>query len=227
MRVSLDPAAKDVFQWAAPVLETGISLIEDGHLYYCGIPIEQVAMMFSAEELASLVWTENAANAHALFDSGRHPSVKKYRKKLLDLGIDRDSLFSVPSFQIILPIAMADDPIAFDLREESIVLSGARILRLLTSLAAGDVAEDISLAEMLQRGWQPHDERSIRFFNMALIICADHQVKLATFFCARGSCAGYDALLGHQHRDHRPRGTSTRRIHRNGRSLFGRSQNAG
>jgi citrate synthase len=181
MRVSLDPAAKDVFQWAAPVLETGISLIEDGHLYYCGIPIEQVAMMFSAEELASLVWTENAANAHALFDSGRHPSVKKYRKKLLDLGIDRDNLFSVPSFQIILPIAMADDPIAFDLREESIALSGARILRLLTSLAAGDVAEDISLAEMLQRGWQPHDERSIRFFNMALIICADHQVKLATF----------------------------------------------
>ena len=59
--------------------------------------------------------------------------------------------------------------------------AGARILRLLTSLAAGEVPEDISLAEMLQRGWQPDDERSIRFFDMALIICADHQVKLATF----------------------------------------------
>lgn len=66
MRVSPDPSAEDVLQWAAPVLETGISLIEDGHLYYCGIPIEEVAVMLCAEELASLVWTEDAANARAL-----------------------------------------------------------------------------------------------------------------------------------------------------------------
>lgn len=181
MRVSLDPPAENVLQWAAPVLETGISLIEDGRLYYCGIPIEKVALMLSAEELAALVWTQDAANARALFDFRRHPSAGKYRQKLRDLAIDRDNLFSLPSFQIILPIAMADDPIAFDLRQESIALSGARILRLLTLLAAGDVPEDISLAQMLQRGWQPEDERSIRFFDMALIICADHQVKLATF----------------------------------------------
>lgn len=181
MRVRLDPPAEDILQWAAPVLETGISLIEDGQLYYCGIPIEEVALMLSAEELASLVWTDDATNAHSLFDCRRHPSASKYRRMLNDLDIDRDNLFSLPSFQIILPIAMADDPIAFDLRQDSIALSGARILRLLTSLAAGDVPEDISLAEMLQRGWQPDDERSIRFFDLALIICADHQVKLATF----------------------------------------------
>ena len=181
MRVGLELPTEDVMQWATPVLETGISLIEDGHLYYCGIPIEEVAVMLSAEELAALVWTEDAVNAHSLFDFRRHPSASRYRQKLQGLGIDRDNLFSLPSFQIILPIAMADDPIAFDLRQESIALSGARILRLLTSLAAGDVPEDISLAEMLQRGWQPNDERSIRFFDMALVICADHQVKLATF----------------------------------------------
>lgn len=180
-RDSLDPSPENILQWAAPVLETGISLIEEGRLFYCGIPIEEVAVMLSAEELAALVWTEDAANARELFDFRRHPSAVKYRRKLQDLDIDRDDLFSLPSFQIILPMAMADDPIAFDLRQESIALSGARILRLLTSLAAGDVPEDISLAEMLQRGWQPQDERSIRFFNMALIICADHQVKLATF----------------------------------------------
>jgi len=181
MRVNPDAQAQDVLQWAAPVLETGISLIEDGHLYYCGIPIEEVAVMLSAEELAALVWTEDAANARELFDFRRHPSASKYRRKLRDIDLDRNDLFSLPSFQIILPIAMADDPIAFDLRQESIAISGARILRLLTSLAAGDVREDISLAEMLQRGWQPEDERSVRFFDMALIICADHQVKLATF----------------------------------------------
>ncbi len=56
-----------------------------------------------------------------------------------------------------------------------------RILRLLTAEGAGDAAEDLSLTVMLQRGWQPHDERSIRFFDMAFIACADHQLKLATF----------------------------------------------
>ena len=137
MRVSLDQPAEQVLQWAVPVLETGISLIEGGHLYYCGIPIEQVAVMLSAEELAALVWTEDAANSRTLFDFRRHPSVSKYRRKLFDLDIDRDNLFSLPSFQIILPIAMADDPIAFDLRKDSIALSGARILRLLTFAGGG------------------------------------------------------------------------------------------
>ena len=180
-RIGLDHGADDVLHFAAPVLESGISLIEDGRLYYCGIPIEEVAAMLSAEELAALVWTGDAANAHKLFDFRRHPSARKYRKMLLDLDIDRKFIFSVPTFQIILPLAMADDPIAYDRRSDAIAISGARILRLLTSVAAGDVQEDIGLAEMMQRGWRPHDEASIRFFNMVLIICADHEVKLATF----------------------------------------------
>lgn len=190
MRLSLDPKADNVLTWAAPVLETGISLIEGGNLYYCGIAIEEVALMLTAEELSSLVWTQDATNAVELFDHRRHPSAAKFRQNLTDLGIDRSNLLSVPTFQIILPMAMADDPIAFDLREESIALSGARILRLLTAVGAGDVAENISLAEMLQRGWQPQDEGSIRFFNMAFIICADHQLKLATF------AARFAAALG-------------------------------
>lgn len=181
MRVSLDPPGEDILHWAAPVLETGISLIEDGHLYYRGIPIEDVANRLTAEELAALVWTEDATNAHELFDPGRHPSAETYRKKLVDLGIERENLLSVPTFQIILPLAMADDPIAFDLRQESIAMCGARILRLLTAIGAGDVAEDLSLAQMLQRGWQPNDEGSARFFDLAFIICADHQLRLATF----------------------------------------------
>ena len=181
MRINLDPTNVDVLHYAAPVLESCISLIEDGQLYYCGMPIEEVSAMLAAEELAALVWTGDAANAGELFDHRRHPSAKKYRKMLLDLDIDRSNVLSVPTFQIVLPLAMADDPIAYDMRSDSIALSGARILRLLTSVASGDVREDISLAEMLQRSWQPHDEASMHFFNTVLIICADHQVKLATF----------------------------------------------
>ena len=181
MRLSIDPANDDILHFAAPVLESGISLIEDGRLYYCGIPIEEVTAMLSAEQLAALVWTGDAANADRLFDHRRHPSAGKYRKMLLDLDIEGSNLFSVPTFQVVLPLAMADDPIAYDMRSDSIALSGARILRLLTSVASGDDREDLGLAEMMQRGWRPADEASIRFFNMALIICADHEVKLATF----------------------------------------------
>ena len=181
MRISLEPSSDDVLHFAAPVLESGISLIEDGRLYYCGIPIEEVAAMLSAEELAAMVWTGDAANAHKLFDHNRHPSAEKYRRMLLDLDIERSNLLSVPIFQIVLPLAMADDPIAYDMRSDSIALSGARILRLLTAVAAGATSQDVGIAAMLQRGLRPHDESSIRFFNMVLIICADHEVKLATF----------------------------------------------
>ena len=181
MRLSMDPANPDIFHWTAPIFDSCISLIEDGRLYYCGYPIEDVVASYSAEKLAALVWTGDAANAAALFDARRHPSASIYRKMLRDLSIPRSDLLSVPTFQVILPMACANDPIAFDMRKESIALSGARIMRLLTASAAGDVPEDISLAEMLQRAWQPQDAGSIQFFNMMLMICADHQLKLATF----------------------------------------------
>lgn len=181
LRLGLDPTRKDIMNWTAPVLESGISLIEGGRLYYCGIPIEEAAALLSAEDLAALIWTQDSSKGASLFAPNRHPSVRKYRQTLRDLGVDRSALLSLPTFQMILPLAMADDPIAFDMRSESIALCGARILRLLTSLAAGDSPEDVSLAQMLQRGWQPQDEASADLFNMALIICADHEVKLATY----------------------------------------------
>lgn len=180
-RINLDPMSDDVLQFAAPVLESEFSLIEDGKLYYCGIPIEEVTSMLAAEELAALFWSGDAANARSLFDHRRHPSAGKYRRMLLDLDIDRSIRFSLPTFQIVLPLAMADDPIAYDMRPGSIALSGARILHLLTAVASGDVRENLGLAQMLQRGWRPHDEAAVRFFNMVLTICADHEVKLATF----------------------------------------------
>ena len=181
MRINLEPTAEELATWSSPVIESSISLIEYGRLYYCGSPIEEIAAMLTAEELAALVWTGDAANAEALFDANRHPSARKYRQMLHDLDMKREDRLSLPTFQVVLPIAMADDPIAFDMRREAIALAGARILRLLTSVAAGDVSEEISLAQMLQRGWQPDDEDSVRFFNMALIICAGHQLKLATY----------------------------------------------
>lgn len=181
MRISLDRANDDVLHFAAPVLESGISLIADGRLYYCGIPLEDVAALLSAEELAALVWTGDVANANKLFDHRIHPSAGKYRNMLLDLDIKPNDMLSVPTFQIVLPLAMADDPIAYDMRSDSTAVSGARILRLLTSVASGDTRVDGSLAETLQRGLRPNDKDSIPFFNMALIICADHEVKLATF----------------------------------------------
>src|SRR6266542_178392 len=55
-----DPAraAHDALHWGAPVLESALTLIADGHLYYRGQDACQLAQQQTFEEVAAWLWTE-------------------------------------------------------------------------------------------------------------------------------------------------------------------------
>lgn len=180
-RSNPDQLTQDALHWGAPVLESRITLIDDGRLYYRGIPIETIVDTMSVEEVASLIWTGDTNQAESLFDFEIHPTAQKYETMLLHVELDGADLTPVQAFQIVLPIVMADDPTSYDNRPNSIATKGARVLRLMASVAAGDVEESIPIAEMLQRGWCPDDPQSTRVFNTALILCADHELNVSAF----------------------------------------------
>jgi len=185
-----DQLTQDALHWGAPVLESSITLIDNGKLYYRGLSIDEIVKTLTVEQVASLIWTGDIKNADKLFNHHLHPTAQKYEMMLLHVEVDGANLVPIQAFQIVLPIAMADDVTSYDMRPEVVATKGARILRLMTSVAAGDVEERVSVAEMLYRGWCPDDKESIRIFNTAMILCADHELNASSFTARVVASAG-------------------------------------
>lgn len=204
-------AAESALHFGVPVLESGLTLITDGRLYYRGMDAIQLAQNRAIEEVAALLWTGSMDTeiAGLWMPVSIAPRLRLVLEQLGDA-----TLFE--RFQALLPLAALDDPGAYDLRPASVIQTGARILRLLASIAAGQTLHDAGIASGLQQVWQPNDRHAAALINMALVLCADHELNVSSFtarcVASAGSTpyavvsAGLAALQGAKH------GGSTERV---------------
>lgn len=159
----------------------------------------------SIEETAALIWTGEPADVREI--SGIEPPVFSTRYESVREGVD--SLSPVEAFQILLPLMAVEDFAAYDLRPRAVARTGARILRSMATIAAGDVLVGGSVAETLQLGWMPGKPEGVDLLNAALVLCADHELNVSTFAarCVASSgatpygvvVAGLSALQGAKH----------------------------
>lgn len=170
-----DGVVEGALRWGTPVMESGITLIDDGGLYYRGRDVVTLAEEKSIEEVAALIWTGDEAMAPALFP----PEPLELSGRILGVLEDVHGLPPVDVFQVLLPLAAAEDPAAYDLRSPAVARTGARILRMMADVAAGETAP--RLAETLRRGWNPRDAVSATLFDSALVFCVDHELPVSTF----------------------------------------------
>ena len=168
-----DAVVEDALSWGTPVLESEITLVTDDGLYYRGRDAVALSAGSTVEEVAALIWTGYPARAAELFP----PEQPELPPRMGDaLG----SLPPVEAFQVLLPLAGAGDPAAYDLRPGAVARTGARILRLMASAVAGEAAP--GLAETLRRGWCPRDTgAAASLLSSALVLCADHELPVSTF----------------------------------------------
>ena len=164
-----------VLHWGTPVMESGITLIDGGRLYYRGREVADLAARSTVEEVAALIWTADEAKAPTLFPL--EPLV--HSQRIEDVSPFVTGLPPVEVFQVLLSLSAAEDPAAYDLRPAAVARTGARILRLMTNVAAGETATRI--AEALQRGWSPGDPGAAALLGSALVYCADHELPVSTF----------------------------------------------
>jgi citrate synthase len=178
-----DPAkaAAKGLAWGDPVLESGITLIRDGRLYYRGRDAIALAEHASLEAVAELLWQGEGS----------------YDRISVRVPIG-DALSSC---QAALGLAGAADPSAYDLRPAAVRHTGARIVRLMASIIAGrDVRGPIHTL------WGPKVSEVVR---TALVLCADHELNVSAFTARCAASAGaspYDVvaaalatLKGHRH----------------------------
>lgn len=192
--------AESALHFGTPLLDSAITLISEGHLYYRGQDAVDLARQSSIEEVAGLLWT--GAPGMTLPDSQLilPSSWKVVAEQVQDL-----SLFE--RFQVLLPLAGTHDVAAYDLRPTTVVQTGTKILRLMTQIVAGNGRR--SMAGALQRAWCPDVPEGVSLLDAALIMCADHELNVSSFtarcVASAGSTpyaavsAGLAALQGTKH----------------------------
>jgi citrate synthase len=200
-----DPAkaAAEALHWGLPVLESRLSVIQGGRLYYGGRDVVGLATTCSLEQVASLLWCGDQA---APFPDDVIDPLPPEWSALVRMAA---RLPPLEAFQLVLPVMAAHDPFAFDLRAESVQRSGAKILRLLAAVAAGTRPTRAPVAQVLQRRWAPHKPDVAPLLQAALVLYADNGLNPSSFtarcVASAGSTpyavvsAGLAALQGTKH----------------------------
>lgn len=183
-----EKAAANALRWGVPILESSITLITDGKLYYRGHDVAELARNNSIEDVAALIWT--GAFDGDLFDTPLH---------VVAGSAATDHLPFINRAQSILPLVAARDPLAFDLRPRAVAQTGWRILNLLTSVAAATRNLAPTIDETLAIAWAPNVKGAADLIRAALILCADHELNVSAFTArciASASSNPYAAVLG-------------------------------
>jgi citrate synthase len=157
-----EPAA-GALRWGTPVLESTLTLIDQGRLFYRGHDAVELSRSASFEQVASLLWRGTAEGASDLFPGASRGRVRgggEVVNRLVACLVEERARHR---------LSLAE-PSPATLRD-----AGAIVAALFK--AAGATGRG-PLAERLARGWRTVAGDDLR---AALILCADHELNASAF----------------------------------------------
>ena len=180
-----DPAkaAAQGLHWGGPVMESGITLIHNGRFFYRGRDAVTLAETSSAEHVAALLWGAEEGERERLFDQ-RCVMSPRQLAQLRTFAKDPLTLL-----QAALPVAAAGDLASYDLRPAAVRQTGARIIRLLTTIIARRDARE-PVHRLLQAAWAPKRNAVGDVIRTTLVLCADHELNVSAFTARCAASAG-------------------------------------
>jgi citrate synthase len=202
-------AAETALGYGMPVLDSSLTLIDDGRLYYRGYDVPTLARERTFEEVAALLWTGSFV-VDGLFAAPQSAAGPLLPPNLA--GLDHSS--PIERFQAVLALAGAGDLAAHRFTAPAVAATGVRILALLTHAAAGTNigTPPSSLASSLQDAWASDRPEAAGLLSAALVLCADHELNVSAFTARCVASAGstpyavviaaLSALQGYKHGGH-------------------------
>lgn len=206
--------AKATLSWGLPVLESAITLIENGRLYYRGYDAVMLAETMavteavtvteaqSVEDVCALLWRCDAQHTFAAREVPVHPA---YVGMLKHFAGRRAEEALLPLFTI------ASDDAATALWQSSperVAEGCAVLMRLLAASLLGTRPSPAPLHQQCARTWQLNAQGA-ELVRMALVLCADHELNASSFTarCVASTgtslraavIAGLAALTGGKH----------------------------
>lgn len=174
-------AAGYTLNFGPPLLDSAITLIADGQLYYRGSDVAQLAAHSSLESIATLLW--DCAN-DPFQDDVLPPA-------LPDIP---GNLPPVDRALTALPIAGTLDTTLFNTTSEGLAATGVKIIRLVAATIADQAPSADPVHLQLQHAWGA-DATTADAIRAALVLCADHELN-ASAFTARTTAAAGTTLYG-------------------------------
>ncbi len=188
-------AAAAALYFGDPVLESAITLIADGRLYYRGQDALALAEAHAFEEVAALLWTGTMAGMkepNRLADADRLPPLPHAFASAIHAVAQQGHV--ADALQMALLATAPTDLAAYNQAAGAVAKTGMRILHcLIARLTAPDGAtgneqaeeggaqQGHTIAKQLQHVWAPHQPQVIRLIDAALILCADHELNASSF----------------------------------------------
>lgn len=167
-------AAEEALHWGTPVLESAITLIENGRLYYRGHDVLTLPDNHTFADVASLIWQHHLPTGSQFVPSqAQWPLLENLWPQLTGLA-------PIERFQALLPFAATADLAAYDLTDTAVCQTGQRLINLLTMATTGQPVSG-SIAASLQESWLPEQTAVIPLIEAALIYCADHELNVSAF----------------------------------------------
>jgi len=178
--------AQHALHWGTPVLESALTLIDDGHLYYRGHAIEDLVHTHSFEQVAGMLWN-NPESSTTLPDQ---PLPENF---LTLIGAVQAP---ITRMQIALAFAAENDRSAYRLSPTYVAETGWRIFSILLAAITCDQGHHEGIAQVLAKYW---GTRHVNLLNAALILCADHELNASSFtarLIASTDATPYEVTIG-------------------------------
>ena len=193
--------AANALDFGTPVLESGLTLIENGRLYYRGQDVARLARNSSLEQVAQLLWD---CDDKPFVATNLPPMSSALRQAWLATA----TLSTMDTCLILLPAAARWDHPSWVDDRAAMLETGVRILRLLTAAVTGEPLSPLPVHEQLAAAWKVPAERA-SLLRAALVLSADHEFN-ASAFAARvvastganlygSTLAGLAAINGPRH----------------------------
>jgi citrate synthase len=182
-------AARKTLHFGLPVLQSAITLIENGRLFYRGQDALRLARTSSFEAAVRILWQAD----------GSLPVGPRSIALPGSLGAAMRRLPPADRLQVVLPFAARVDRRSSDVSPRGLVATGWRIIgALLTAITPAASRRLTSTAGDLARAWHTRSQRASEMLNAALVLCADHELNVSAFAVRVAASAGsspYDAVL--------------------------------
>lgn len=193
--------AEASMHWGVPVLETSISRIDDGRLYYRGHDAVALAADASLEKTACILWDQTH---HACFD-GTFPVLPA--RLFDDLRAVTRAIGPLERSMAWLPVLGHGAAVQPD-RPATLCSKGAVLMRILAAALLGTQLSTAPLHLQVGEAWGATPAQC-DLIRSALVILAEHELNASTFTvrCAASTgaslpaalCAGLAALSGPKH----------------------------
>ncbi|MGH8781411.1 citrate/2-methylcitrate synthase [Paraburkholderia sp.] len=170
--------AQKVLDWGVPVLESSITLIADGHLYYRGHDATALARTATLEQVAALLWEcspRRIADAPSPREGPPSPAQWAAWLKLWSDSTPLDRAL------VLLPAAAAQMPRIWALGRDAQLDTACALMRFVAAAMISTAPSGDALHRQLAAAWGVRNRQQVDLLRMALVACADHELNASTF----------------------------------------------